>query len=75
MRTSSPDALRENLAYEIHYLVLAAVRFPRVRGREASIYQDSALLHARTLLEFTQAKRPPGWWISEVGGGDCCTFE
>jgi len=68
MRTPSADALREHLAYEIHYLVLAAVRFSQIRGREASIYQDSALLHARTLLEFAQAKRPPGWWIPDLGG-------
>src|SRR5712691_7134914 len=69
MRPPSTDELREHLAYEIHYLVLATVRFPEVRGREATIYQDGALMHARNLLEFTQPKRRKGtWWIVDVGG-------
>jgi len=70
MTSPTADQLREHLAYEIHYLVLAAIRFPTIGGREATIYQDSALMHARNLLEFTQPTKPKGgaWWIVEVGG-------
>ncbi len=63
------NVLREHLAYEIHYLLLAACRFPTIQGNEAAVYQDSALLHARNLLEFTKPVMPTfGVWISEVGG-------
>jgi hypothetical protein len=70
MANPTADALREHLAYEVHYLVLAAVRFTEVAGAEKAVYQDSSLLHARNLLEFTN----PGqrttytWWIGDVGG-------
>lgn len=64
--------MRKHLAYEVHYLVLSACRFPEIDGREAGIYQESALLHARNLLEFTKpATRPTHsdtWWIPDVGG-------
>ena len=65
----SSNVLREHLAYEIHYLVLAACRFPDIDTNEAAFYQDSALLHARNLLEFTKPVLPRfGLWIKEVGG-------
>lgn len=63
------DVLRKHLAYEVHYLLLAACRFPQIDGREAAVYQDSALLHARNLLEFTKPTQPSnGLWIAELGG-------
>ena len=64
-----PDELRKHLAYEVHYLVLAAVRFTEISGRDGTLYQDSALLHARNLLEFTKPGQRPryGWWIKDVG--------
>ena len=44
------DELREHLAYEVHYLVLAAVRFAEIDGVHKGVYQDSALVHARNLF-------------------------
>src|SRR4051812_14335059 len=70
MAQPTADELREHLAYEVHYLVLAARRFPRIEGVDAAFYQDSALLHSRNLLEFTKPLDRPGngWWIADVGG-------
>jgi hypothetical protein len=70
MRTPTADELREHLAYEVHYLVLAAVRFAEVTGAEKAVYQDSSLLHGRNLLEFTHPgqKTSHTWWIGDVGG-------
>ena len=71
MANPTADQLREHLAYEVHYLVLAAVRFTEVTGTEKAVYQDSSLLHARNLLEFTnpgQRASRHGWWIGDVGG-------
>ena len=64
------DELREHLAYEVHYLVLAAVRFAEIDGVHKGVYQDSALVHARNLLEFTNPGQPTSysWWIGSVGG-------
>jgi hypothetical protein len=68
-RIGDANVLRQHLAYEVHYLVLAARRFPAIDGRESGIYQDSAYLHARNLLEFTQPpRRPDAWWIPDAGG-------
>jgi hypothetical protein len=69
-RTVDVDLLREHLAYEVHYLVLAARRFPEMAGREAAIYQDSAVLHSRNLLEFTNPMQrvKHSIWIGDVGG-------
>jgi hypothetical protein len=62
-------ALQNHLAYEVHWLVHAAVRFRRVHGRDRVAFQDSAFLHARNLLEFTGPGRPKhGWWIHDMGG-------
>jgi hypothetical protein len=70
MANLTPDDLRKHLAYEVHYLVLAAVRFTQVDGRDGAFYQDSALIHARNLLEFTKPAPSPnnGWWIADAGG-------
>lgn len=70
MAGPTAGVLREHLAYEIHYLLLAASQFPEIGGRDATIYQDSALLHGRNLLELTKPPRRPGngWWIPDVGG-------
>lgn len=70
MANVTPDELRKHLAYEVHYLVLAAVGFPEVTGVHQGVYQDSALIHARNLLEFTNPRKSPrfGWWIADVGG-------
>jgi hypothetical protein len=70
MRNPSADELRKHLAYEVHYLVLASARFADVTGVEAAVYQDSSLLHARNILEFTKPAPPPGngWWIVDAGG-------
>jgi hypothetical protein len=63
------DLLREHLAYEVHYMILAARRFPEIKCREAAFYQDSALLHSRNLLDFTDAQRHSyTLWIGDVGG-------
>jgi len=65
----SPAELRRHLAYEVHYLVHAAVRFQSAKGTDKVHFQDSALMHARNLLEFTKPNRPRwGWWITDVGG-------
>ena len=53
MPTPTPDQLREHLAYEVHYLALAAVGYVHINGVEGGVYQDSSLLHARNLLDFT----------------------
>lgn len=61
--------LQENLAFEIHWLVYATVRFRTERGRDRVAVQDSAFLHARNLLEFTGPGRPShGWWVQDLGG-------
>lgn len=71
MRQPNVDELREHLAYEVHYLVLATHRFPQIEGREAAIYQDSVFLHSRNLLEFTKPRKPRfGLWIKDVGGAE-----
>ena len=44
----SPTALNMHLAFEVHWLVYAAVRFRGVRGKDKVAFQDSAILHART---------------------------
>jgi hypothetical protein len=62
------DQLQDHLAYEVHYLVWSAVGFRNARGKDKVAFQDSALMHARNLLEFTKPKRPRfGWWIVDVG--------
>lgn len=63
----SANDLREHLAYEVHYLVLTAVQFAKT---EEAAYQDSSLLHARNLLEFTNPGKASRftWWIGDVGG-------
>jgi hypothetical protein len=70
MQNPTPDQLRKHLAYEVHYLVLAAARFRQIDGRDVAFYQDSALMHARNLLEFTKPGPKPanGWWVVSVGG-------
>ena len=70
MANLTPCQLREHLAYEVHYLVLSAVRFTGITTAEKTVYQDSSLLHARNLLEFTNPgqRTNNGWWIGNVGG-------
>ena len=70
MANPTADELREHVAYEVHYLVLAAVRFTEVTGTEKAVYQDSSLLHALTLSDFTNPghKTNCTWWIGDVGG-------
>lgn len=69
MSPPMPEELQEHLAYEVHYLVWASVRFRDVRGKDKAIFQDSALMHARNLLEFSKPTKPRfGWWIVDVGG-------
>lgn len=66
----TPDELREHLAYEVHYLIHAAVRFEEATGKDKAAFQDSALIHARNLLDFThpQGPRNGSWWIGHMGG-------
>ena len=70
MANPTAHELREHVAYEVHYLVLAAVRFTEVTGTEKAVYQDSSLLHALTLVEFTNPGQKTNytWWIGDVGG-------
>ena len=70
MPTPTPDQLREHLAYEVHYLALAAVGYVHINGVEGGVYQDSSLLHARNLLDFTNPGQRTShtWWIGDVGG-------
>ena len=70
MANPTADELREHVACEVHYLVLAAVRFTEVTGTEKAVYQDSSLLHALTLSEFTNPGQKTNytWWIGDVGG-------
>jgi hypothetical protein len=65
-----PDAneLRNHFAFEVHYLVHSAIRFRSAEGKDRVAFQDSALLHARNVLEFTGPKRGQGWWIADLGG-------
>jgi hypothetical protein len=49
----TPSDLQNHLALEVHWLVYAAVRFRDVVGSDRIAFQDSALLHARNLLELT----------------------
>jgi len=65
------DQLRQHLAYEVHYLVLAAHRFTQINCRDGAFYQDSSFIHGRNLLEFTnpaQRANRYAWWIGDVGG-------
>jgi hypothetical protein len=60
---------QNHLAFEVHWLVYAGARFRHAGGRDRVALQDSALLHARNLLEFTGPGRPSyGWWIVDLGG-------
>jgi hypothetical protein len=69
MARPTADELREHLAYEVHLLVWAAIRFRTTKSKDKMIFQDSALMHARNLLEFTKPTKPRfGWWIVDVGG-------
>lgn len=64
-----PAELAKHLAFEVHWLVYAAHRFGGTRGRDRVVLQDSALLHARNLLEFTGPGRPRhAWWVADLGG-------
>jgi hypothetical protein len=64
-----PAELAQHLAFEIHWLVYAAHRFRITRGRDRVALQDSALLHARNLLEFAGPGRPRhAWWVADLGG-------
>jgi hypothetical protein len=65
----TPSDLQNHLAFEVHWLVYAAVRFRDVGGSDRVAFQDSALLHARNLLELTGPGRPKhGWRAIDFGG-------
>jgi hypothetical protein len=65
----SANEMREHLAYEVHLLVWAAMRFRTAKSKDKMVFQDGVLLHARNLLEFTKPEQRPrrGWWIVDVG--------
>lgn len=63
------NALQNHLAFEVHWLVYAAVRFRDTEGRDQVVFQDSAFLHARNILELTgPGSSNHGWRIHDLGG-------
>ena len=69
MSRPRPADVRRHLAFEVYWLVHAASRFRTVRGKDGVAFQDSTLLHARNLLEFTGPSRPKHVrWITDIGG-------
>lgn len=62
----TPDDLRRHLAFEVCWLIDAAHAF---KNEDLVCRQDSAMLHARNLLEFTKPVRRPNWdwWIGDLG--------
>jgi hypothetical protein len=64
-KPSLPD-LQRHLAYEVHYLVWTAKAFAAGESKTKVALQDSALLHARNLLEFSKPAKPSwAWWIGD----------
>lgn len=69
MHQPDEKELLNHLAFEVHWLVRAAIRFRTATGPDRVAFQDSAFLHARNLLELAAPKRAKfGWWIGDVGG-------
>jgi hypothetical protein len=66
----SVDFVKEHVGFEVKALAYAAMEFPRVEGtpREAAL-QDSAFVHARTLIDFTYGSKP-NWDNAYLRG--CC---
>jgi hypothetical protein len=68
-----PDArqLEIHLANDVHWLVYAAVRFSYIRDRNTGVvFQNSAFVNARSLLEFTKPWNPHfGWSMHDDFGG------
>lgn len=66
---STTRGLEIHLAFEVDWLVYAAVSFRDIRNKDAVIFQNSVFLNARNLLEFTKPYQPRnGWWICQFAG-------
>lgn len=65
----STEEFTRHVAFEVHWLVYAAVRFLEAGGRDQVAFQDSACIHARNLLELTGPSRSTNaWWVVDLGG-------
>jgi hypothetical protein len=75
MAAPSADDVQQHVCYELKWMLRAVVRFEELGPSgddddDRIALQDSALLHARNLIEFAAAAGDdgPGWALSDIPG-------